>query len=176
MEEDWRDLAGTVPGTLMLVADGATGLLETVRTAHRKLAACARVLRVLETGGAIDADDLQEAPSARASLEDACRELVRLHELHGRASHAFDLYDALLAALGTPQRRDLPARLPRAPGSALRHLASPGEQERPPPGPIVPSPVRRLDRVGVGGPEPAAARHVGVGHGDVCDAPDARRC
>ncbi|KAG2586898.1 hypothetical protein PVAP13_5NG086900 [Panicum virgatum] len=97
MEEDWRDLAGTLPGTIMLVADGATGLLETVHTAHRKLAACARVLRILEMGGAINADDLQEAPSARASLDEARR------ELHGRASHAFDLYDVLLGLGDEPR-------------------------------------------------------------------------
>ena len=186
MEEDWRDLAGTVPGTLMLVADGATGLLETVRTAHRKLAACARVLRILEMGGAINAADLQEAPSARASLDDARRELARLLELHGRARRAFDLYDVLLGLGDEPRWR----RWERHSGetsrhachalqglpSALRHLASPGGQERPPRGPVVSSPIRRLDGVGVGGPEPAAARHVGVGHGDLCDAPDARRC
>ena len=109
--EDWRDLAGTVPGTLMLVADGATGLLETVRTAHRKLAACARVLRILEMGGAINADDLQEAPSARASLDDARR------ELHGRASHAFDLYDVLLGLEDEPRWQ----RWERHSGETSRH-------------------------------------------------------
>jgi len=109
--EDWRDLAGTVPGTLMLVADGATGLLETVRTAHRKLAACARVLRILEMGGAINAADLQEAPSARASLDDARR------ELHGRASHAFDLYDVLLGLEDEPRWQ----RWERHSGETSRH-------------------------------------------------------
>ncbi|PVH39329.1 hypothetical protein PAHAL_5G480300 [Panicum hallii] len=117
MEKDWRDLAGTVPGTLMLVADGATGLLETVRTAHRKLSACARVLRILETGGAIDADDLQEAPSARASLDDARSGLVRLRELHGRASHALDLYDALLGLEDEPRWQ----RWERHSGETSRH-------------------------------------------------------
>ena len=115
--EDWRDLAGTVPGTLMLVADGATGLLETVRTAHRKLAACARVLRILEMGGAINADDLQEAPSARASLDDARRELARLLELHGRARRAFDLYDVLLGLGDEPRWR----RWERHSGETSRH-------------------------------------------------------
>ena len=109
--EDWRDLAGTVPGTLMLVADGATGLLETVRTAHRKLAACARVLRILEMGGAINAADLQEAPSARASLDEARR------ELHGRASHAFDLYDVLLGLEDEPRWQ----RWERHSGETSRH-------------------------------------------------------
>ncbi|RCV24750.1 hypothetical protein SETIT_5G111200v2 [Setaria italica] len=118
MEGDWRDLAGTVPGTLMLVADGATGLLETVRTAHRKLAACVRVLRVLEMGGAINADDVQEAPSARASLDDARRELVRLRELHGTASHVFDLYHALLQGLEDEPRW---RRWERRSGETSRH-------------------------------------------------------
>ena len=115
--EDWRDLAGTVPGTLMLVADGATGLLETVRTAHRKLAACARVLRILEMGGAINATDLQEAPSARASLDDARRELARLLELHGRARRAFDLYDVLLGLEDEPRWQ----RWERHSGETSRH-------------------------------------------------------
>ncbi|OEL33146.1 hypothetical protein BAE44_0005834 [Dichanthelium oligosanthes] len=86
----------------MFVADGATGLIETVRTPDRKLAACVHVLRTLEKGGASTADDVQEAPSARAFLDDARRELVRLRELHGTASHVFDLYHVLLGLEDEP--------------------------------------------------------------------------
>jgi hypothetical protein len=46
---------------------------------------CCRSL-FLTMGGAINADDVQEPPSAGASLDAARR------ELHGTASHVFDLY------------------------------------------------------------------------------------
>ncbi|KAG2610455.1 hypothetical protein PVAP13_4KG248286 [Panicum virgatum] len=89
-----------------------------------QLATCARVLRILEMGGAINAGDLHEAPSTRASRpprappqgQPRLRPRRRAPGPRGRAA---------VAALGTPQRRDLPARPPRAAGSALRHHAPP---------------------------------------------------
>ena len=92
---EWRELARTVPGTLLRVAEGTIGLLGTLGSAHRKLGAFIRVVGSLQRGGgsgdAISWDDVREQPNAGAALDDARRELVRLRELHSMASVVFVL-------------------------------------------------------------------------------------
>ncbi|RLN22444.1 hypothetical protein C2845_PM07G01090 [Panicum miliaceum] len=60
--EEWRELARTVPGTLLRVAEGTIGLLGTLDSAHRKLAAFIRVVRSLQRGDgdAINRDGVRE--------------------------------------------------------------------------------------------------------------------
>ena len=85
---DWRELARTVPGTLLRVAEGTIGLLGTLGSAHRKLGAFIRVGRSLQRGGgnAINLGDVREQPNAGTVLDDARRELVRFRELHSMAN------------------------------------------------------------------------------------------
>ncbi|CAL4951636.1 unnamed protein product [Urochloa decumbens] len=100
--EEWRELARTVPGTLLRVAEGTIGLLGTLDSAHQALAALIRLALSLLRGDAaavaINRDEVREQPDARATLDDARRALVRLRELHDTASQVFLLCGTRLAA------------------------------------------------------------------------------
>ncbi|CAL4977980.1 unnamed protein product [Urochloa decumbens] len=93
--EEWRELARTVPGTLLRVAEGTIELLGTLDSAHRALAALICVALSLLRGDAdavaVNRDEVREQPDARAMLDDARRALVRLRELHDMASQVFHL-------------------------------------------------------------------------------------
>ncbi|CAL4958270.1 unnamed protein product [Urochloa decumbens] len=84
--EEWRELARTVPGTLLRVAEGTIGMLGTLDSAQQALAALIRLALSLLRGDAaaiaINRDEVREQPDARATLDDARRALVRLRELH----------------------------------------------------------------------------------------------
>ncbi|CAL4951715.1 unnamed protein product [Urochloa decumbens] len=99
--EEWRELARTVPGTLLRVAEGTIELLGTLDSAHRALAALIRVALSLLRGDAdavaVNRGEVREHPDARAMLDDARRALVRLRELHDMASQVFHLCATRLA-------------------------------------------------------------------------------
>ncbi|XP_062196696.1 uncharacterized protein LOC133899678 [Phragmites australis] len=104
--EEWRKLAEAVPGTLLIVAqDTTTGLLSTVESTHRKLAACVHVVGMYRTGARRnDIGDATDAPLAggfpSADLDGALRELARLGALHAWAGHVFVLYGARFGLQG----------------------------------------------------------------------------
>ena len=96
--ERWRELAETVPGTLLTVAlDTHGGLLGTVGSGHTTLGAVAGTLRVLPEGA--PPGDIRGATAGlfggappSSALEGALRELARLDVLHAGAGQAFNLY------------------------------------------------------------------------------------
>ncbi|CAL4977921.1 unnamed protein product [Urochloa decumbens] len=104
--EEWRELARTVPGTLLRVAEGTIGLLGTLDSAHQALATLIRLALNLLRGDAaavaINRDDVRDQPDARATLDDARRALVRLRELHDTASQVFLLCGTRLATEANP--------------------------------------------------------------------------
>jgi hypothetical protein len=108
--ERWRELAETVPGTLLSVAlDTGGGLLGTVCSAHTTLDAVARTLRRMLLEGA-PPGDIRDATaglfcgaSPSSVLEGALVELARLDVLHAGAGQAYNLYArryALVRATG----------------------------------------------------------------------------
>ncbi|KAF8704934.1 hypothetical protein HU200_031178 [Digitaria exilis] len=99
--EEWRELARTVPDTLLRVAKGTIGVLGAVDSAHQQLAAIVHVVRSLRRSdglGAINWDDARHYPEAIPTLDDARRELVRILELYSVAKQVFVLYGTCLGA------------------------------------------------------------------------------
>ena len=98
--ERWRELAETVPGTLLTVAlDTHGGLLGTVGSARTTLDAVARTLRELQEAGAAQPGAIRDATAGlfvgappSSALEGALRELARLEVLHAGAVQAYNLY------------------------------------------------------------------------------------
>ena len=98
--ERWRELAETVPGTLLSVAlDTHGGLLGTVGSARTTLDAVARTLRELQEAGAAQPGAIRDATAGlfvgappSSALEGALRELARLDVLHAGAGQALNLY------------------------------------------------------------------------------------
>ncbi|CAO2161092.1 unnamed protein product [Urochloa humidicola] len=91
--EEWRELARTVPGTLLRVAEDTINLLGTLDSAHQALAAFIRLALSLLRGDAdavaISREEVREQPNAHATLNDARRALDRLRELHHMACQVF---------------------------------------------------------------------------------------
>lgn len=100
--EHWRELARTVPGTLVLVIDSiTTGLLSLFDRAHGKLQQVINMVLSLRRGLTVHLrPSAEQCPSE--DLEEACRELDRLGTLHTAAGHLFVLCCAYLSLWGCP--------------------------------------------------------------------------
>ncbi|KAL6847932.1 hypothetical protein ACP4OV_022060 [Aristida adscensionis] len=98
MEEEWRQLARMVPGTLMGICfDATVQLARTVQAAQNKLAVDILLERMLVTGVPLPAAPPDLHPVGRRPgevLEAARQSLRRLMEFHAAAGYLFDLYAA----------------------------------------------------------------------------------
>ena len=101
--EEWRELARSVPGTLLLVVDGTTTrrLLASFDRTHGRLQRVVNLAVCLQSGDT-DLGRPSAGPCPSVNVEETRRELDRLTALHGAAGRVFVLCAMFLGHRADP--------------------------------------------------------------------------
>lgn len=104
--ENWRELARSVPRTLMLVVDGATTelLISLIDRAHGRLQQVINMVLDLRRGLTVHPRPSDEQCPGE-DLDEACDELGRLCTLHTAAGQLFVLCGSYLGLWSSPLRQ-----------------------------------------------------------------------